>query len=181
MTGHSGLRATGYFHLIASFSVFNIVYFVIKLLYLALTTLTSDFINLEFLADWLNENGWLKRFFSDLVIAIVGLQILLLSVMTIEHRFNLSRHFTFKPQGQTCMRVTMTLIIFALVIVVTVLAFLIRNMTLDFDITGKLFIFHFHLKSRPFGFHFVTLAQDSTARQCWLKGLNICFTAHLRN
>ena len=91
MTGHSGLRATGYFHLIASFSVFNIVYFVIKLLYLALT---SDFINLEFLADWLNENGWLKRFFSDLVIAIVGLQILLLSVMTIEHRFNLSRWFS---------------------------------------------------------------------------------------
>ena len=42
------------------------------------------------------------------------------------------------------MRVTMTLIIFALVIVVTVLAFLIRNMTLDFDITGKLFIFHVH-------------------------------------
>ena len=142
VTGHSGLRATGYFHLIASFSVFNIVYFVIKLLYLALTTLTSDFINLEFLADWLNENGWLIRFFSDLVIAIVGLQILLLSVMTIEHRFNLSRHFTFKPRGQTCMRVTMTLIIFALVIVVTVLAFLIRNMTLDFDITGKLSIYH---------------------------------------
>ena len=83
MAGHSGLRATGYFHLIASFSVFNIVYFVIKLLYLALTTLTSDFINLEFLADWLNDNGWLKRFFSDLVIATVGLQILLLSVMTI--------------------------------------------------------------------------------------------------
>ena len=94
VTGHSGLRATGYFHLIASFSVFNIVYFVIKLLYLALTTLTSDFINLEFLADWLNENDWLKRFFSDLVIAIVGLQILLLSVMTIEHRFNLSRWFS---------------------------------------------------------------------------------------
>jgi len=137
VTGHSGLRATGYFHLIASFSVFNIVYFVIKLLYLALTTLTSDFINLEFLADWLNDNGWLKRFFSDLVIATVGLQILLLSVMTIEHRFNLSRHFTFKPRGQTCMRVTMTLIIFALVIVCTVLAFLIRNMTLDFDITDQ--------------------------------------------
>ena len=100
MAGHSGLRATGYFHLIASFSVFNIVYFVIKLLYLALTSLTSDFINLEFLdskqtlADWLNDNGWLKRFFSDLVIAIVGLQILLLSVMTIEHRFNLSRWFS---------------------------------------------------------------------------------------
>ena len=166
MTGHSGLRATGYFHLIASFSVFNIVYFVVKLLYLALT---SDFINLEFLADWLNDNGWLKRFFSDLVVATVGLQILLLSVMTIEHRFNLSRHFTFKPRGQTCMRVTMTLIIFALVIVVTVLAFLIRNMTLDFDITGKLFIFHVHtLKSRPFGFLFVALAQDSTARQCGL-------------
>ena len=67
------------------------------------------------------------------------------------------------------MRVTMTLIIFALVIVVTVLAFLIRNMTLDFDITGKLFIFHVHtLKSRPFGFLFVALAQDSTARQCGL-------------
>ena len=43
------------------------------------------------------------------------------------------------------MRVTMTLIIFALVIVVTVLAFLIRNMTLDFDITGK-FFFNVHLK-----------------------------------
>ena len=94
MTGHSGLRATGYFHLIASFSVFNIVYFVIKLLYLALTSLTSDFINLEKFADWLNDNGCLKRFFSDLVIAIVGLQILLLSVMTIEHRFNLSRWFS---------------------------------------------------------------------------------------
>merc|ERR1719400_2969737 len=54
VAGHSGLRATGYFHLIASFSVFNIVYFVIKLLYLALT---SDFINLDILgpdilADW---------------------------------------------------------------------------------------------------------------------------------
>ena len=61
MAGHSGLRATGYFHLIASFSVFNIVYFVIKLLYLALTTLTSDFINLEFLAD-LGISHWLYRF-----------------------------------------------------------------------------------------------------------------------
>ena len=93
MTGHSGLRATGYFHLIASFSVFNIVYFVIKLLYLALTTLTSDFINLEFFADWLNDNGWLKRFFSDLVIATVGLQILLLSVMTIGPSMSLPNSF----------------------------------------------------------------------------------------
>ena len=30
VAGHHGLRASGYFHLIASFSVFNIVYFVIK-------------------------------------------------------------------------------------------------------------------------------------------------------
>ena len=66
----------------------------------------------------------------------------------------------------------MTLIIFALVIVVTVLAFLIRNMTLDFDITGKLFIFHVHtLKSRPFGFLFCCTGAEQHSKAMWTAAL----------
>ena len=61
----------------------------------------------------------------------------------------------------------MTLIIFALVIVVTVLAFLIRNMTQDFDITGKLFIFHvcmyLHVKTIRFPFCCTGAGQHSKA------------------
>ena len=118
----------------------------IQLLYLALTYKFFEYIlphTDEFLSEWFGdeENDWIKRVFGDLVTAMVGLQILLLAVLTIEHRFNLSSHFYFKPRGQTCMRVTMTLIIFTLVIVCTAVALLIRipseKLDLDLKLTGK--------------------------------------------
>ena len=137
VAGHIGLRASGYFHLIASFSVFNIVYFVTKLIFLALTSLSKFELMPTFLSEWIGNNAWITRFFSDLVVALIGLQILLLAVMTIEHRFNLSNHFYFKPRGQTCMRVTLTLIIFAVVIICTIVVFFLRTTESMFDITGK--------------------------------------------
>ena len=74
----------------------------IKLLYLALTYKFFEYIlphTDEFLSEWFGdeENDWIKRVFGDLVTAMVGLQILLLAVLTIEHRFNLSSHFFSLP------------------------------------------------------------------------------------
>ena len=53
---------------------------------------------------------------DELVLNLVGLQILLLCVMTLEHRFNASRHFYFKPKGQNCMRIILTLLVIGLVV-----------------------------------------------------------------
>ena len=36
---------------------------------------------------------------KEISVALIGLQILLLCVLTLEHRLDMSRHFYFKPKG----------------------------------------------------------------------------------
>lgn len=126
VAGHVGLRGSGYFHLVALFSVFNVIFYVFKLKMLLIEVIKEiDFG--QFITDVLSQNPWIEVLLNDLVMALVGLQLLLLSLLTLEHRLNLSRHFYFKPKGQTCMRIFMTLMAFLLVIVCLTLATLIRT------------------------------------------------------
>lgn len=122
----SRLRSCGYFHILALMSAFNVVYFVAKALLVAFITLERLALMPEFISDWYKMNNWMGDMTSDLMFGLVGLQILLLCVMTLEHRVNLSRQFFFKPKGQTCMRSFLTILALVLVAVSLTISSLIR-------------------------------------------------------
>ena len=124
IAGHVGLRPSGYFHLVTLFSAFNIVFYMINFLVLAIEAL------FEWMPDIIRQIFKVHMWISDLVIGLIGLQILLLCVMTMEHRFDLSRHFYFKSKGQTVSRVVLTLTAFLLVTVSLVVTSLIRTTTI---------------------------------------------------
>ena len=122
IAGHFCLRPCGYFHLVALFSAFNIIYFIMEGIRRACELLQEfGLFNEENNCLQLPENTkeFIERHMDpldELVLNLVGLQILLLCVMTLEHRFNASRHFYFKPKGQNCMRIILTLLVIGLVV-----------------------------------------------------------------
>ena len=139
IAGHSGLRPSGYFHLVTLLSAFNIVFFILNFLVLALEALTLYELVPQVIFKILSVNAWISKALYDLIVGLVGLQILLLCVMTMELRFDLSRHFYFKPKGQTCMRVFLTLLAFAMVIIALAVVSLIRTTDIFWDTTaGKM-------------------------------------------
>ena len=154
IAGHYTLRPCGYFHIVALFSAFNIVYFTLETLRQACFFLKesgqllgkrSKFqSNFFFILDknafkndcisTSQECNWIELFLSknlikccrfgiwtfsvdllpettrdmievhlpalkEISVALIGLQILLLCVLTLEHRLDMSRHFYFKPKG----------------------------------------------------------------------------------
>ena len=135
IAGHSGLRPSGYYHLLTLFSAFNIVFFILNFLVLSLEALTLYDLLPEVIRQILSVHIWISKALYDLIVGLVGLQILLLCVMTMELRFDLSRHFYFKPKGQTCMRAFLTLLAFVLVIIALAVISLIR--TTDIFWAGK--------------------------------------------
>lgn len=136
IAGHSGLRPSGYFHLVTLLSAFNIVFFILNFLVLALEALTLYELVPQVIFKILSVNAWISKALYDLIVGLVGLQILLLCVMTMELRFDLSRHFYFKPKGQTCMRVFLTLLAFAMVIIALAVVSLIRTTDIFWDTTA---------------------------------------------
>lgn len=122
----SRLRSCGYFHVLALLSAFNVVYFVAKALIVAYNALERLALMPSIISDWYLTNSWIGEMISDLLFGLVGLQLLLLCVMTLEHRVNLSRQFFFKPKGQTCMRALMTILALALVSACLTVSSLIR-------------------------------------------------------
>ena len=121
IAGHNGLRSCGYFHLIVLYSVFNIVYFLLQLFDLALV-----FVMPQSISDYFANLDGMDLYLRDIIMAFIGLQILLLCLLTLEHRLNLSRHFYFKPKGQTCFRVFMTFLALSMVIATLAIVFLLR-------------------------------------------------------
>ena len=136
IAGHLSLRPSGYFHLVTLFSAFNIVFFIVNFLVLALQALTVYELVPQVIHQILAGHVWMSKALYDLQVGLLGLQILLLCVMTMELRFDLSRHFYFKPKGQTCMRAFLTLLAFLLVIISLAVISLIR--TTDLFWPGKL-------------------------------------------
>ena len=102
----------------------NVITQILQSLYNFISTLellpehTRDFINLH------------MPILDEITVSLIGLQILLLCVLTLEHRLNMSRHFYFKPKGQTCMRIFLTLTAISLVIASFTLSFLIQRTNL---------------------------------------------------
>ena len=103
IAGHYTLRPCGYFHIVALFSAFNIVYFTSETLRQACFFL-KEFGILTFSIDLLPETT--RKMIEvhlpalqEISVALIGLQILLLCVLTLEHRLDMSRHFYFKPKG----------------------------------------------------------------------------------
>ncbi len=136
VAGHGNLRGSGYFHLIAMLSVFNIIYFVFKLIWLLFDLLQAHDSLLQlpdFIQTFMDANEWLEPVLWDVTAGLIGLQILLLCVLTLEHRMNLSRHFYFKPRGQTCMRTFMIFVAFSLVIVSLAMSSMLRTTDLIMD------------------------------------------------
>ena len=130
IAGHFCLRPCGYFHILALFSAFNIVYFIFETIRQSCKFLneTGDGELLELLPehtrDFINLH---MPILDEITVSLIGLQILLLCVLTLEHRLNMSRHFYFKPKGQTCMRIFLTLTAIGLVIASITLSFLIQR------------------------------------------------------
>ena len=135
IAGHLSLRPSGYFHLVTLFSAFNIVFFIVNFLVLSLQALTFYALVPQVINQIMSVHSWISKALYDLQVGLLGLQILLLCVMTMELRFDLSRHFYFKPKGQTCMRAFLTLLAFLLVIISLAVISLIR--TTDLFWAGK--------------------------------------------
>jgi hypothetical protein len=133
VASHNGLRSTGYFHLVALFSTINIVYFVIATFMEAITTLSIFQLLPSAIAGLIGQNFWLLQTISDVNNGLLGLQILILCVMTMEERLNLSRQFYFKPKGQTCFRIFLTFMAFIVAIISLVIITLLRMTDVFFN------------------------------------------------
>ena len=74
VASHNGLRSSGYFHLVALFSAFNVVFYTVELLLLALVTLKK----FDILPNIIHQlgSGWIKQLFRHVVHAQLTLQLL---------------------------------------------------------------------------------------------------------
>jgi len=128
IAGHYTLRPCGYFHIVALFSAFNIVYFTLETLRQACFFLKESGQLLDLLPETTRDMIEVHLpALKEISVALIGLQILLLCVLTLEHRLDMSRHFYFKPKGQTCMRVFLTVSALGLVILSLTMSFLIQR------------------------------------------------------
>lgn len=124
------LRTNSYFQIHVIFSTLHIVYFILAFLSRAIHVLGHFELLPESIGILLAHHSWLFQGLKDLLSCLLGLLLLLLCVMTMEHRMIMSRDYLHKQKRQTCLRTFFTIMAFVLALGTLAVISLIRHTTL---------------------------------------------------